>query len=181
MPAPIAEAQLAYYRCSDPKDKCIALSEAEKSKCPDCRQWYQETLDVSEISDAAEANQQSAGVTMTTVASNYFIAATTKQLYNVDMTNGGLISPPKAGDIYKTPERFGFKELTEAEPKVGSIALFGNLAGIVVQRGGSLQIAYPSATTGAIAFLPAEVLAREKNSIPKYVQLTDAIYGTKRQ
>jgi hypothetical protein len=161
---------LYYYRCADPKDKCIAFTEEQKADCPECRRWYQETLDFSELIESADAEQKSAGIHMKTLASNYFIAAISKKLYDVDVTAGGTEAPPKAAAIYKAPEKFGFRQLTEGESKVGSIALFGNLAGVVIrEEEGKVTIAYPSATTGELSFARSMLLADQKNALPKYI------------
>jgi hypothetical protein len=163
---------LVYYRCLDPKDKCWAFSEEDKAKCPECRKWGEENLYLSDVFESAQANQKSAGIRKKSVASNFFIAATVEELYKVDMTAGGSEVPPRASDIYDAPEKFGFRQL--AEPQVGSIALFGNLAGIVVEnegKEGKVTIAYPSAIKGAIRFSRPIWLAEQKSGAPKYVVL----------
>ncbi len=164
-----AWAQLPYFRCSNPLDICIAFTEGEKAACPDCQAWVKVFLNVSDVMRTAQAAQlRASGIATKGVASNFFLEAASKELYRLDIaeSSGGL---PRTRQIHSEPEKYGFRELREGESRVGSIAIIGNIAGIVVDRSGALRIAYPSAKTGEVNLETPSALATAEDANVKYL------------
>jgi hypothetical protein len=162
-------AQVSYFRCADPPDKCIAYTEAEKADCAECKTWKKIFLDFQVIMQSARAEQKQAGVKSSQVASNFFIDAASEQIYGFDIgVRGG--SPPKTREMSKNPAKYGLRTLRQDEPKVGSFAIIGDVAGIVTEKDGELLIAYPSSRTGKVRFAAPAVLADSEKATVKYIE-----------
>jgi hypothetical protein len=158
----------SYYRCIDPPNKCIARTEAEKADCPECKAWIRVFLDFQGVMQSARTEQKEAGIGSGKVATNFFLDAASEKVFGLDLTEEGNV-PPKTRDVYKNPEKYGLRTLGEGESRVGSLAIVGDVAGVVTERAGKLLIAYPSAKTGKVRLIAPTALAEAEKTIVKYV------------
>lgn len=161
-------AEFVYYRCIDPPNSCIALTETDEANCPDCKKWEKVFLDFDDVMKNARKEQKQSGVPSKHVATNYFADAITEQLYGIDLTTTAG-APPKTREIGKHPDKYGLQTVTGKEPKVGQLAIVGDIAGVVTQQNGKIVIAYPSHKTGEVKLVSPSVLEKAENDTIKYL------------
>ena len=164
----MAYAEMGYWRCANPPDKCIAFSEVDKADCPECKEWKRVFLDFSIVMRDARREQKEAGVATPGVASNFFLDAASEHIYGVDLTTTAG-SPPKTSDIYKNPRRYGLVPVAAREVNVGTLAVVGNVAGVVTEKDGALVITYSGGKTGEIKTATAVALAAAEREPVRYL------------
>jgi hypothetical protein len=127
----------SYYKCGDPAScKCRAFTDQEKDDCSECNKWVtvpiaREIFDKLMKLDARYRN-----------AAGRFLSDASEELYDFDIA----ARPVSAGAVYARPEQYGFKQVDEDAATAGTIVVYPNMAGVVVNQNG--DIAYPSATLG---------------------------------
>lgn len=137
-----------YYRCADPKDKCVALTDEEKAGCPECKRWQQAVVDTQRIIDEARQLQREAGIRTSGIASNFFIAAASDEIHKIPIASETAF-PPTTRQLRTNPEKYGLEEISIADVGLGSIVLFDNFGGIVVSKNDDdIKVAYSSAKLG---------------------------------
>jgi hypothetical protein len=154
---------VTYYRCLQPEDaKCIALTPKDKELCPKCAKWETKvaSLDVANLLPTQTSSSPLS-------QANYFLAVAAEEFcgHNWPTTRYGY--PVPVQDVYRNPERWGWREAKESGPGEGCLAVYPKMGGLVVGTAGQpglsdVSVLYPSYSRGALAITNAGALGEVK-------------------
>jgi hypothetical protein len=129
-------ADKTYFRCHEPSGCiCRATSEAKKATCPQCTDWEEVTLSKTLSAFIADIDsiefRDSPGT---------FVFAASRAVFGSSSVRRGTASA-----MYADPSRFGYMGISAERAMPGSIVLYENTAGILVD---STSVLYPSTKLG---------------------------------
>ncbi len=156
-----------YYQClaPNPPVACLVSSDEQKQTCPECSEWSAGFYSFSKKLEL-DGSAYLYGVSPGFPRASYFVRDAYEQLFLEEFprTTGG--HPITIKSLYQNPEKYGFMELNTSEPIPGTIAVWPEFGGVIVDGNGGGELLYPShQKSGELNTLKPGVL----DGVPKYL------------
>lgn len=136
---------ISYNVCIDPeKPLCYVTKEADKNKCPNCKEWGSNYIgSETVIALAIKESEYSYDTGLKVPRANFLLRDASKKLYGVEYPKTNYGFPITVREIYENPEQYGWIEIDKNAQKTGALAVWPNTGGVVVKSATSVRKEVP--------------------------------------